>query len=215
MEELKADYFCQQREVGILNIGGKGTITVDGKEYQLSNLDCLYIGRSSKKITFQTTSQEKPALFYLLSYPAHKKFPTQLAKIKDAEAVHIGSQNESNERTIYKFVHPNGIQSCQLVMGITLLKPGSVWNTMPCHNHKRRMEVYLYFNMDENSRVFHFCGMPNETRHIVLKKNEAVISPSWSIHSGVGTGAYAFCWGMGGENQDFSDMNHIPMDKLR
>jgi len=213
-DELRANYFTQRRELGVLNIGGAGKVTVDGEAYQMANMDCLYIGMGSKKIVFESSDTSKPALFYLLSYPAHKEYPTALARKADAAEVNLGSAEESNKRTIYKYIHPGGIKSCQLVMGITQLEPGSVWNTMPAHTHERRMEVYLYFNMDQ-AILFHFMGEPDATRHIVLSDRQAVISPSWSIHSGVGTKAYNFCWGMGGENQAFDDMDGLEISQLK
>ncbi|MDH3346266.1 MAG: 5-dehydro-4-deoxy-D-glucuronate isomerase, partial [Kiritimatiellaceae bacterium] len=190
--ELAADYFCQRREVGVLNIGGNGTVTVDGTEYQMDNLDGLYIGRGSKEIIFDSVSSEEPARFYLISYPAHTDYPTQQAKKADANALAMGSVEDANKRTIYQYIHENGIQSCQLVMGFTVLEPGSVWNTMPCHTHERRTEVYMYFGLDENSKVFHMMGPGDETRHIVVGNEQAVISPMWSIHSGCGSKAYTF-----------------------
>jgi 4-deoxy-L-threo-5-hexosulose-uronate ketol-isomerase len=214
-KELATDYFCERREIGVLNIGGKGEIIVDGNAFPMENRDGLYIGKGSKEIVFSSDDEKKPAAFYLLSFPAHQTYPTKQAKLADAEAVQLGSEEASNKRTIYKFIHPRGIQSCQVVMGFTVLAPGSVWNTMPPHTHERRMEVYLYFEMAEDSRVFHLMGTADETRHIVVANRQAVISPSWSIHSGVGTGAYTFCWGMGGENQTFEDMDGIEIDKLK
>ena len=208
-DELRADYFCQRRELGVLNIGGAGTVTVDGTEYKMAPTDCLYIGRGSKEISFATADSDFPAKFYLLSYPAHKEYPTTHIPVSDATPVAMGSMEESNKRTIYKFIHPDGVKSCQLVMGFTVLEPGCVWNTMPPHTHERRMEIYIYFNVPENARVFHFMGQPQETRHISVANCQAIISPSWSIHSGVGTAAYTFCWGMGGENQAFDDMDHL------
>ncbi len=212
--EIKADYFLQRREMGIINIGGKGIVTVDGEKFTLDNRDGLYIGMGSKKIIFSGTDTDNTAKFYFNSATAHCAHPTQKIAISSVEAVHLGSLDESNERTIYKYIHPDGVKSCQLVMGMTILNPGNVWNTMSCHTHERRMEVYLYFNMPEQRVVFHFMGRPDETRHITVRNEEAVISPSWSIHSGVGTGNYTFIWGMVGENQAFSDMDSIEMDVL-
>jgi 4-deoxy-L-threo-5-hexosulose-uronate ketol-isomerase len=214
-KELAADYFCQRREVGVLNIGGPGIVTVDGTDYTMENLDGLYIGRGAKEVTFQTLEDGKAARFYLLSYPAHTDYPTVQAKKADANAIELGSMEDSNKRTIYQYIHENGIKSCQLVMGFTALEPGSVWNTMPCHTHERRTEVYMYFNLDEDSRVFHMMGPGEETRHIVVANEQAVLSPMWSIHSGCGTKAYSFCWGMGGENQRFDDMDHIAVADLK
>lgn len=213
--ELRAEYFAQRRELGVLNIGGPGSVTVDQKIYDMARLDCLYIGRGSKEIVFASKEPGTPARFYLLSYPAHSDYPTLLARQADAAAVHLGSKESANERTIYKYIHPDGIKSCQLVMGFTRLEAGSVWNTMPPHTHERRMEVYLYFDISADARVFHLMGKPSETRHIVMADGQAVISPSWSIHSGVGTQAYTFCWGMGGENQTFDDMDGLKIGDLR
>jgi 4-deoxy-L-threo-5-hexosulose-uronate ketol-isomerase len=214
-KELASDYFCERREVGVLNIGGSGEITVDGTVYPMADLDCLYIGRGSKEIQFSSTNPESPARFYILSYPSHAVYPTTHACKADAEPVHLGSQAEANERTIFKYIHPGGIKSSQLVMGITMLKEGSIWNTMPGHTHERRTEVYLYFDVPADHAVFHFMGTPEETRHIAVHDGQAVISPMWSIHSGAGTRAYSFCWGMGGENQEFTDMDHIAINELK
>lgn len=214
-KELAADYFCERREIGVLNIGGAGQITVDGSVFKMKNCDGLFIGKGSKQIVFSSDDANNPAAFYLLSFPAHQTYPTKQARLKDAEAVQMGSIEAANKRTIYKYIHPRGIQSCQLVMGFTVLEPGCVWNTMPPHTHERRMEVYLYFDMAKTDRVFHLMGTVNETRHIVIANRQAVISPSWSIHSGVGIGAYTFCWGMGGENQAFEDMDGIMVEKMR
>ena len=213
--ELAADFFCQRREVGVLNIGAAGTVTVDGAEYGLANLDGLYIGRGSKDVSFASADAENPARFYLISCPAHMEYPTTQAKKADANAIELGTLADANKRTIYQYIHENGIKSCQLVMGFTALEPGSVWNTMPCHTHERRTEVYMYFGLDEESRVFHMMGPSAETRHIVVGNEQAVISPMWSIHSGCGTKAYTFCWAMGGENQRFDDMDHIAIQDLK
>ncbi len=214
-DELRADYFCQRRELGILNIGAAGQVTVDGQVYEMANLDCLYVGRGAKRIVFASNDKGQPARFYLLSYPAHKEFPTTHVARADSTPVQLGSIEDSNKRTIYKCIHPDGAKSCQLVMGFTQLESGCVWNTMPPHTHERRMEVYLYFNVAEDARVFHLMGKPDETRHIVVADGQAVISPSWSIHSGTGTRAYTFCWGMGGENQAFDDMDHLHIGQLK
>ncbi len=213
--ELRAEFFCQRRELGVLNIGRSGTVAVDDQLYKMANLDCLYIGRGSKQIIFASDNPAQPAKFYLLSYPAHKEYPIAHIQIDRANPVHLGSVEQANKRTIYQCIHPKVAPSCQLVMGFTVLDPGCVWNTMPPHTHERRMEVYLYFNISDAARVFHLMGKPNETRHIVTADGQAIISPSWSIHSGVGTAAYTFCWGMGGENQDFDDMDHLTMDDIR
>lgn len=214
-DALRADFFCQRRELGILNIGQAGSVIIDGQTYTMANLDCLYVGRGSKEITFASDSAGEPAKYYLLSYPAHKEYPTTQIRIEQANPIRLGSIEAANKRTIYQFIHPNGVKSCQLVMGFTILEPGCVWNTMPPHTHARRMEVYLYFNVPADARVFHYMGKPDETRHIAVADGQAVISPSWSIHAGVGTAAYTFCWGMGGENQAFDDMDHLTMDDIK
>jgi len=213
--ELRAETFCERRELGVLNVGGSGTITVDGTEYPMGSRDALYVGRGSKVVRFASDAAQKPARYYLLSYPAHAAHPTVHVKQADAEVVQLGSAEAANERTIYKLIQPGVAESCQLVMGFTVLKPGSVWNTMPPHTHERRMEVYMYFDLPDDARVFHLMGRPGETRHIVVANGQAVIAPSWSIHCGVGTSAYTFCWGMGGENQAYDDMDHLRIDQLR
>lgn len=212
--ELRAAFFCERRELGVLNIGGAGTVEVDGKKYDLGKLDCLYVGRGSQSISFTSADPKTPAAFYLLSYPAHTAYPTVQARKSDATAVQLGTPADANRRTIYKYIHMDGIKSCQLVMGFTQLEEGSVWNTMPPHTHTRRSEVYLYLDLG-NRRVMHFMGNPQETRHLVMADRQVAISPSWSIHCGCGTGAYTFCWGMGGENQAFDDMDPAPADQLR
>jgi len=214
-KELGSEYFLERREMGIINIGSAGIIKVDGTEYNLASRDGLYIGMGKRDIEFLSEDPASPAKFYFNSAPAHKSYPTEKVDINKAEPNHLGSLKESNERTIYKYFHPEGVKSCQLVMGMTILEPNNVWNSMPCHTHERRMEVYLYFDMPEDSIVFHFMGEPQETRHIVVRNEEAVISPSWSIHSGVGTGSYTFIWGMAGENQTFSDMDGVSMKDLK
>ncbi|WP_160680899.1 5-dehydro-4-deoxy-D-glucuronate isomerase [Clostridium sp. C8-1-8] len=224
-EELRAEYFLERREMGIINIGGKGTIIADGKEYELNNKDGMYIGMGTKEIVLTSDDSNNPAKFYLNSAPAHKTYPTVLIKpeglaeentviIKDSNKVELGSLENSNHRTICKYILPGQVESCQLVMGMTKLETGSVWNTMPCHTHERRMEVYLYFEMPEDAIVMHLMGQPKETKHIVVRNEEAVISPSWSIHSGCGSKAYTFIWGMVGENQDFDDMDHVSMKDI-
>ncbi len=214
-EALRADYFMERRELGALNIGGNGIIHVDGKRHLMENLDCLYIGRGVKEVAFQSTDMNAPAIFYLLSYPAHASHPTTLIRKDEASPVELGSVETCNRRTVCKYIYLGGAQSCQLVMGVTHLQPGSAWNTMPAHTHMRRSEVYMYFNLAEEARVFHLMGPAEETRHIVMKNREAVVSPGWSIHAGVGTQAYSFCWGMGGENQDYGDMDPAPLNSLR
>lgn len=214
-DELRAAYFLERRELGILLISGKGTVTADGKSFDMDVLDCLYVGRGTKEVKFESADANKPAHYYLLSYPAHATYPTVLARKKDAAAVPLGKQELLNKRTIYKYIHENGIKSCQLVMGFTELEVGSGWNTMPPHTHTRRSEVYLYFNLPESARVFHMMGGPQETRHLVVADKQVAISPSWSIHAGIGTQNYTFCWGMGGENQAFDDMDAAPVPSLR
>lgn len=214
-KEIRAAYFLERREMGIINIGAKGTVTVDGIAYQLDTKDGLYIGKGAKEIIFSSADSSNPAKFYFNSAPAHTTYPTVLIKPENCVRVELGSLEQSNHRTITKYILPGQVESCQLVMGMTSLKPGSVWNTMPCHTHDRRMEVYLYFELPENAVVFHYMGEPTETRHIVMRNEEAVISPSWSIHSASGTQAYTFIWGMVGENQDFDDMDAVAMKDLR
>lgn len=212
---MGADYFLERREIGIINIGPKGFISVDGTEYEIDNKECLYVGLGNKEVLFRSADPENPARFYFNSTPAHKNYPTEKIDLTTAESQHLGSITNSNERTIYRFIHLNGTKSCQLVMGMTLLKPGNMWNTMPCHTHNRRSEIYLYFDMPEDGVVFHLMGEPNETRHVVMRNEQAVISPSWSIHSGVGTSNYTFIWAMAGENQEFHDMDAVAMKDLK
>ncbi|MFC5470501.1 5-dehydro-4-deoxy-D-glucuronate isomerase [Cohnella suwonensis] len=212
---MGAPTFLERREIGIINVGGQGTITVDGTTYEMASKDCLYIGRGAKEVSLASDDASQPAKYYLNSAPAHQSYPTTKAAISEASPTHLGSLTNSNERTIYRYIHTGGIQSCQLVMGMTLLKPGSMWNTMPCHTHNRRSEVYFYFDMPDDGAVFHFMGEPQETRHLVVRNEQAVISPSWSIHSGVGTNSYTFIWGMAGENQTFEDMDAVPMKELK
>ena len=214
-KELGSEFFLERRELGLINIGGSGKIVLDGVEYKMASKDGLYVGMGVKEITFISDSAENPAKYYVNSAPAHVAYPTVKIDIANANAVHLGDLENSNKRTIFQYVHPAVCKSCQLLMGMTVLDPNNMWNTMPTHTHERRMEVYFYFNMDENTRVFHLMGQPHETRHIVMANEQAVISPSWSIHSGVGTKNYTFIWGMAGENQTFTDMDHIAMDQLR
>jgi len=213
-KELAADYFLERREMGCINIGGKGIITVDGTEYEMNPRDGIYIGRGNREITFKCVDENDPPKFYISSCPAHKEYPTVKIDITKAKKVPCGSPEECNHRVINQYIHPEVMQSCQLAMGLTNLSSGSNWNTMPCHTHDRRMEVYLYLDMQEDDVVFHMMGEPNETRHIVMRNEEAVISPSWSIHAGVGTRAYSFIWAMCGENQEFTDMDHVGMKEL-
>ena len=214
-KELGVDYFLQRREMGIINVGAAGSVWVDGKEYGLENKECLYVGMGPKAVSFTSADPNHPAKFYFNSTPAHTAYPIVKLTLNDAQCLHLGSPEKANVRTIYQFIHPKVLKSCQLVMGVTILSPGSNWNTMPCHTHDRRMEVYLYFDLPDESLVFHLIGEPGETRHIVVRNEQAVISPSWSIHSGVGTSHYTFIWGMAGENQTFTDMDEVPMAKLR
>ena len=219
-EELRADYFLERREMGVINIGGLGIICVDGKRYEVDYKEAMYIGRGAKDISFESVSAESPAKFYINSAPPHTSYPTVLIKpegtsedgvviVKDENKVELGSVEESNHRVICKYILPGQVESCQLVMGMTSLRPGSVWNSMPCHTHDRRMEVYLYFELPEDAFVMHYMGEPTETRHIVVRNEEAVISPSWSIHAGSGSRNYTFIWGMLGENQAFGDMDAV------
>lgn len=214
-KEMGVDYFLERRELGIINIGGKAIVTIDGTEYELKEKDGLYVGKGNKEVSFKSVNPEEPAKLYVNSVPAHKEYETVKIDIEKANPVRLGDNKTLNKRTIYQYVHPNVCESCQLLMGLTMLEPGNAWNTMPCHTHERRMEVYFYFDMDEDTRVFHLMGEPTETRHLVVKNEECVISPSWSIHSGVGTSNYTFIWGMCGENKTFDDMDNIPMDVLR
>ena len=217
--ELRAKYFLERREMGIINIGGNGTVTVDGKEYNFKYKDGMYIGMGAKDISFKSEDPKNPAKFYLNSAPAHKTYPTVFIDpdkdILPENKKELGCLESANHRTINKYILPGQVESCQLEMGMTCLEPGSVWNTMPCHTHDRRMEVYLYFEVPEDAVVFHYMGEPTETRHIVMRNEEAVISPSWSIHSASATHAYTFIWGMVGENQDFDDMDDVDMKDLR
>ncbi|WP_202077735.1 5-dehydro-4-deoxy-D-glucuronate isomerase [Caldalkalibacillus salinus] len=212
---LKTNYFLERREIGIINIGSKGVVKVNGEEYTLDKRDCLYVGLGHEDVTFHSADPQNPARLYMISSLAHTQYPTQKLAIDKATPVHMGSSEECNERTIYQYIHANGIQSCQLMMGMTLLQPGSNWNTMPAHLHDRRAEVYLYFDMNDTGRVFHFMGEPQETRHLVVSNEQAVISPSWSIHSGAGTSHYTFIWAMAGENYTFKDMDFVDMKDLR
>ncbi len=212
--ELRASYFTERRELGVLNIGGPGAVHIGSQSHPLENLDVLYIGRGNPEIRFESASPGQPAVFYLLSYPAHASYPVTLVRKADANPTTIGAAETCNLRTICKYIHLEGARSCQLVMGVTHLHSGSAWNTMPPHTHMRRSEIYMYFNLPTDARVFHLMGPPKETRHLVLADRDIVISPGWSIHAGMGTRAYSFCWGMGGENQDYADMDPAPLDTL-
>jgi 4-deoxy-L-threo-5-hexosulose-uronate ketol-isomerase len=214
-KEMGAAYFLERREIGIINVGAKGTVTVDGIAHEMKPKDCLYIGLGVQEVVFSSADAAVPARFYFNSTPAHHAYPTVKVEIENATPVHLGSPASSNERTIYKYIHTGGVQSCQLVLGLTVLKPNNMWNTMPCHTHNRRSEVYFYFDMPADGVVFHLMGEPEETRHLVVCNEQAVISPSWSIHSGVGTSSYTFIWGMAGENQIFEDMDAVAMQTLK
>ena len=214
-KELGSEFFLERRELGVINIGGPGKIVVDGVEYKMNSRDGLYVGMGSKELTFSSDDAENPAKFYVNSAPAHTTYPIVKIDIEKANPVKLGSLANSNERTIFQYVHPAVCKSCQLLMGMTVLEPNNMWNTMPCHTHERRMEVYFYFNMQPETRVFHLMGEPTETRHIIVGNEQGVISPSLSIHSGVGTSNYTFIWGMVGENQTFTDMDHVAMEDLR
>ncbi|MDX9939261.1 MAG: 5-dehydro-4-deoxy-D-glucuronate isomerase [Sphaerochaetaceae bacterium] len=213
-KELGTEFFLARREIGIINIGQAGIVRIDGSEFRMGPRDGLYIGMGAKDVRFASIEQKHPAKFYFNSAPAHHEYPSRLISLGDAREVALGSMEEGNKRVIHQYLHPAVLPTCQLVMGMTMLEPGCVWNTMPVHTHERRMEVYLYFDMPEDRLVFHLFGKPDQTRHLVVRNEQAVISPSWSIHSGVGTGSYTFIWGMVGENQTFDDMDHVPMKNL-
>jgi 4-deoxy-L-threo-5-hexosulose-uronate ketol-isomerase len=212
---LAADFFAQRREIGVLNIGGAGTILVDGAEYEMQHRDGLYIGRGSREVRFASDTAAEPARYYLVSYPAHAPHPTTHVARAQAQPIELGTVAAANRRRLYKYFHPDGVCTAQLVMGVTELEEGSVWNTMPPHTHQRRSEVYLYFDMPQDAAIFHFMGEPQQTRNLVVRDREVVLSPGWSIHAGCGTTRYSFCWAMGGENQDFADMQGIAIDSLR
>ena len=215
MSNFGTEFFLQRREVGFFNIGGSGVCTVDGAEYILENRDCIYIAMGAREIFFKSNDKNNPAKFYGISSPAHRSLTTKHISIADAAKVPMGAPETANKRVIYQFIHPDVLETCQLLMGLTILESGNVWNTMPAHTHERRMEIYTYFDMPEDGVVFHLMGKPNQTRHVVLKNEDTIISPSWSIHAGVGTGSYSFIWAMGGENQTFTDMDVIDMAELK
>jgi 4-deoxy-L-threo-5-hexosulose-uronate ketol-isomerase len=215
IDPLKSEYFLERRELGIINIGGSGTVTVDDHVFHLDNREALYVGRGNKNIVFTSESDSEPALFYLNSTPAHKEFPIKKIGIDDVEVVQLGAPETANARTLRKYIVNSVVDVCQLQMGMTELKTGSVWNTMPAHVHDRRMEVYFYFDVPEDQAVCHFMGQPQETRHIWMQNNQAVISPAWSVHSGSGTSSYTFIWGMAGENLDYGDMDHCKINELK
>jgi 4-deoxy-L-threo-5-hexosulose-uronate ketol-isomerase len=214
-KELGVEHFLERRELGVLNLGGAGVVRADGRDHPLGGRDGLYVGMGTREVSFRSQDPASPARFYLLSAPAHATHPTRLVTMEDARKLRLGSAQEANARTIHQIIHPAVLRTCQLVIGLTQLEPGSVWNTMPAHTHERRMEVYLYLDLPPEAVVVHLMGTPEETRHLVVRNEQAVISPSWSIHSGVGTCAYSFIWGMAGENQTFDDMDAVAMSALR
>jgi 4-deoxy-L-threo-5-hexosulose-uronate ketol-isomerase len=213
--ELKAEYFLERRELGVINVGGKGKVIADGEQYELDKLDCVYIGKGIQKVSFSSSHKNVPAIFYLLSAPAHHTYPAQKFTKEQAAPVQLGAADTANKRTVYKYIHLEGIKSCQLVMGLTVLEEGSVWNSVPPHTHTRRMEVYFYFDLGEQHRIFHFMGEPQQTRHLVMANHEAVISAPWSSHFGCGTSNYGFIWGMAGENLVYTDMDPAPVHELK
>ena len=214
-KEIGVDFFLQRRELGIINIGQAGRVTVDGETFEIAAREAMYVGMGAKEINFESIDPKDPARFYLNCAPAHHAYPTRKITREEASPETLGNQENCNVRTIYKYLHPSVLPTCQLLMGMTELAPGSLWNTMPCHTHERRMEVYLYFDMKDDNIVFHYMGEPQETRHMVIRNEQAVISPSWSIHSGVGTSSYTFIWGMVGENQTSHDMDHVAMTDIK
>ena len=215
MKPIGADRFLRRRELGLLNVGGAGRVTVDGKSFEITKLDALYVAMGAEEIRFESIDSSRPAKFYLISTPAHASHETRKIAIADAKKIPLGARDSATVRTIYQVIHPEVCESCQLVMGFTVLEPGSVWNTMPSHLHDRRCEIYFYFDLPEEARVFHFMGEPAETRHVVIASEQAVLSPGWSLHSGVGTSNYTFVWAMAGDHQDFADMDALAMSDLR
>jgi 4-deoxy-L-threo-5-hexosulose-uronate ketol-isomerase len=213
--EIKAPFFAARRELGIVNVGGPGKVSVDGKSYPLEHRDILYVGRGAQEISFSSAQSSVPAFFYFISHPAHASHPTTLATQAEAQTIPIGDTAHASERVLRRYIHEKGVRSCQLVMGVTDIKLGSVWNTLPPHTHVRRTEIYLYFDLAEAERVVHLMGPPEETRHLVVRNLQAVLSPPWSIHFGAGSGRYTFVWSMGGENQEFEDMQVLRLDQLR
>lgn len=211
---IGADNFLDRREMGIINIGASGTVTLDGEKYHLAKSEALYIGAGVKRVEFRSDDSSAPAKFYINSTPAHHSLPAKKITEEMAKPKTLGSSEECNERTIFQYMVPDVLETCQLLMGLTRLNPGNIWNTFPCHTHERRMEAYFYFDLDDENAVFHMMGRPEETRHIVVRNDQAVFAPSWSIHSGVARKSYSFIWGMAGENQTFDDMDHIPMSQL-
>lgn len=213
-DNLKSDYFLERRELGIINIAGKGKVTADGQVYDLDKEDCLFVGLGTKQVIFESADPLNPAVYYLLSAPAHKAYPTTFMKAEDATHFDLGGKDTCNERQLNRYIHKDGIQSCQLVMGVTKIKKGSVWNSVPSHTHDRRSELYFYFDLEKGNSVFHFMGEPQETRHVVLLNNSLVLSPSWSMHFGCATSNYSFIWGMAGENKEFTDMDEAAVDTI-
>ncbi len=214
-KELGVDYFLERRELGVINIGGPGFIEIDGRKEAMKKQDGYYVGKETRQVIFSSEDAADPAKFYISSAPAHHKYPNVKISIDEIKPMETGEELTLNERKIYQYIHPNICESCQLQMGYTILEPGSSWNTMPCHTHERRMEAYVYFDMEEDTKIFHMMGDPAETKHLVMGNEQAVISPSWSIHSGVGTSNYSFIWAMCGENITYTDMDMVPMDELK
>jgi 4-deoxy-L-threo-5-hexosulose-uronate ketol-isomerase len=212
---LRASYFLERRELGVINVGDKGTVTADGKDYEIEKWECVYLGKGTKAVSFSSASKKEPAHFYFLSVPAHHIYPNKKMTKKQAAPVNLGESVTSNKRTIYKYIHNNSIRSCQLVMGLTVLEEGNVWNSVPPNTHTRRMETYFYFDVQPAQRIMHFMGEPQETGHIIIANEEAVISPPWSMHFGCGTASYGFIWGMAGENKKFTDMDPSPIATLK
>jgi len=213
--ELRSAFFLERREAGAINLGGPGLVVVDGVEYPLGSHDTIYLGRGTKEVSFASLDAAQPARIWFVSYPAHLAYPVRLIPLKEVKGTRLGSRETANERMLHKVIYPDAFPTCQIVMGFTSMEPGSVWNTMPPHTHLRRSEVYLYYNLPENHAVMHFMGPPQSTRHLVVRNHEAVLSPPWSVHSGCGTAAYSFVWVMGGENQEFADMDAAPVAQLR
>ncbi|RYY40126.1 MAG: 5-dehydro-4-deoxy-D-glucuronate isomerase [Chitinophagaceae bacterium] len=213
--ELRADYFLERREIGIVCIAGKGSVEADGETFSMEKLDCLYLGKGLRDVRFLSDDADAPARFIYFSAPAHHSYPARLMRPAEALPAELGSADTSNHRVINKYIHADGIQSCQLVLGVTNFEKGSIWNTMPPHTHGRRMEAYFYFDLPEDQRIVHLMGEPDETRHLILRNEEGILSPPWSIHSGVGTASYSFIWAMAGENKAFTDMDPAPLQDLR
>jgi 4-deoxy-L-threo-5-hexosulose-uronate ketol-isomerase len=211
---LKSEYFLERREIGIINVGGSGDIMAEGRTFNLKKLSCLYLGKGVKDVVFKSDDAAHPAKYFVISTPAHQAYPTTLMDAHEASPIHLGDQKTANKRTIYKYIHKDGIKSCQLVMGATQLNEGNIWNTMPPHVHDRRSEIYLYFDIPKDQGVFHLMGQPSEIRTLILSNEQAIISPPWSIHAGAGTSSYSFVWSMGGENQDFTDMDFVKINEL-